>query len=83
MEDVNHPEAAEELPDGYYSRNFPELGFIGYLADQDVANMPQAQKGMRAARPDKATPILGMYQEKQITHFHEKLDKLLGLKKRG
>jgi phenylpropionate dioxygenase-like ring-hydroxylating dioxygenase large terminal subunit len=63
--------------------DFPELGFIGYIADQDVANMPQVQKGMRAARPDKATPILGMYQEKQITHFHEKLDKLLGLKKRG
>jgi hypothetical protein len=28
-------------------------------------------------------PILGTYQEKQTTHFHEKLDKLLGLKKRG
>jgi hypothetical protein len=27
-------------------------------------------------------PILGTYQEKQTTHFHEKLDKL-GLKKRG
>ena len=42
--------------------------------------MPQTQKGMRAAGADKASPILGVYQERQITHFHEKYDKLLGLK---
>jgi len=63
-----------------HCRDFPELGFMGHIVDQDVANMPTVQKGMRAARSDRAAPILGVYQEKQITHFHEKYDQLLGLK---
>jgi hypothetical protein len=61
--------------------DFPELGFMGYIADQDVANMLKVQKGMRAGASELA-PILSLSLEKQIVAFYETYDKLLGLSDR-
>lgn len=43
--------------------------------EQDGANLPQVQKGMKASR--KGTITLGNYQEVRIRHFHQTLDKYL------
>jgi phenylpropionate dioxygenase-like ring-hydroxylating dioxygenase large terminal subunit len=59
-------------------RDFPELGFAGYIANQDTENMVPVQEGMRAAHPERAAPILALYVEKQITHFYETYDRVLG-----
>ncbi|MDX1736517.1 MAG: SRPBCC family protein, partial [Halioglobus sp.] len=43
--------------------------------EQDGANLPQVQKGMKASR--KGAVTLGNYQEVRIRHFHQTLDKYL------
>ncbi|NND69731.1 MAG: aromatic ring-hydroxylating dioxygenase subunit alpha [Halioglobus sp.] len=43
--------------------------------EQDGANLPQVQKGMRASK--KGAVTLGNYQEVRIRHFHQTLDKYL------
>ena len=48
-----------------------ETGFPGLLLDEDMTNMEQMQKGMRAACPDSAQAIISRYQENRIRHFHE------------
>jgi hypothetical protein len=48
---------------------------LANVFDQDGANLPQVQKGMKASR--KGTVTLGNYQEVRIRHFHQTLDKYL------
>jgi phenylpropionate dioxygenase-like ring-hydroxylating dioxygenase large terminal subunit len=43
--------------------------------EQDNANLPQVQKGMKASK--KGAVTLGNYQEVRIRHFHQTLDKYL------
>lgn len=43
--------------------------------NQDAANLPQVQKGMKASKKGKVT--LGNYQEVRIRHFHQTLDKYI------
>ncbi len=43
--------------------------------NQDGANLPQVQKGLKASK--KGTVTLGNYQEVRIRHFHQTLDKYL------
>ncbi len=43
--------------------------------NQDGANLPQVQKGMKASR--KGTVTLGNYQEVRIRHFHQTLEKYI------
>ena len=48
---------------------------LANVFDQDGANLPQVQKGMKASKKGKVT--LGNYQEVRIRHFHQTLDKYL------
>jgi phenylpropionate dioxygenase-like ring-hydroxylating dioxygenase large terminal subunit len=48
---------------------------LAHIFDQDGANLPRVQRGMKASR--KKTITLGNYQEVRIRHFHQTLDKYL------
>ncbi len=48
---------------------------LANVFEQDGANLPQVQKGLRASK--KGTITLGNYQEVRIRHFHQTLDKYL------
>jgi hypothetical protein len=53
-----------------------ELGEgLGRIFDQDGANLPFVQRGMKASRTGEA--VLADYQEVRIRHFHQTLDKYL------
>jgi hypothetical protein len=48
---------------------------LANVFNQDGANLPQVQKGMKASK--KGTVTLGNYQEVRIRHFHQTLDKYI------
>jgi phenylpropionate dioxygenase-like ring-hydroxylating dioxygenase large terminal subunit len=48
---------------------------LANVFNQDGANLPQVQKGLKASK--KGTVTLGNYQEVRIRHFHQTLDKYL------
>lgn len=48
---------------------------LANVFDQDGANLPQVQKGLKASR--KGTVTLGNYQEVRIRHFHQTLMKYI------
>ncbi|MFK8050910.1 MAG: SRPBCC family protein [Halioglobus sp.] len=48
---------------------------LARIFDQDGANLPQVQKGMKASK--KGTVTLANYQEVRIRHFHQTLDKYI------
>ena len=48
---------------------------LATVFDQDMANLPYVQEGMKASANRKLE--LGQYQESRIRHFHETLDKYL------
>jgi phenylpropionate dioxygenase-like ring-hydroxylating dioxygenase large terminal subunit len=48
---------------------------LARVFDQDGANLPQVQKGLKASKKGKVT--LGNYQEVRIRHFHQTIDKYL------
>lgn len=55
------------------------LGVIGHILHQDMANLVEIQKGMKAAPREKAFLTLARYQESNIQHFHNVYRKALGL----
>ena len=54
----------------------PGFEALGIVIDQDMANLPKIQRGLRAARHKTIT--LSDYQEIRIRHFHRRLDEVLG-----
>jgi phenylpropionate dioxygenase-like ring-hydroxylating dioxygenase large terminal subunit len=52
-----------------------EMGSLGNIYDQDMANLPFVQDGMKASRTGRIE--LGNYQEIRIRHFHRTLDRYL------
>ena len=52
-----------------------ELGSLGGIFDQDMANLPYVQEGLKASKNNEVQ--LGDYQEIRIRHFHRTLDKYL------
>ena len=48
---------------------------LANVFNQDGANLPQVQKGMKASK--KGTVTLSNYQEVRIRHFHQTLDKYI------
>jgi phenylpropionate dioxygenase-like ring-hydroxylating dioxygenase large terminal subunit len=48
---------------------------LGRIFDQDGANLPQVQRGMKASRTGEG--VLANYQEIRIRQFHQTLDKYL------
>jgi hypothetical protein len=55
------------------------LGVIGHILHQDMSNLVEIQKGMKAAPREKAFLTLARYQGSNIQHFHNVYRKLLGL----
>ena len=56
--------------------NATELGgALGSVFEQDMANLPYVQEGLRASKNNQVQ--LGDYQEIRIRHFHRTLDKYL------
>ena len=53
--------------------NAPELGTLANVFDQDTFNIPNIQRGLRAAAHEHVT--LARYQETKIRHFHTLLEK--------
>ena len=52
-----------------------ELGALSSIFDQDMANLPFVQEGLKASKTNEVN--LGDYQEIRIRHFHATLDKYL------
>jgi hypothetical protein len=52
-----------------------ELGALGYIFEQDMANLPYVQKGLLASK--KGAISLGNYQESRIRHLHRTLERFL------
>ena len=48
------------------------LGILGSILDQDMANLPFIQLGMKASKTGVIQ--LGDYQESRIRHFHQRID---------
>ena len=59
--------------------SYTQLGVTGYIVDQDMANVAEIQKGMKAAKKSRAFLSLGRYQEQNIQHFHVTYNKLMGI----
>jgi phenylpropionate dioxygenase-like ring-hydroxylating dioxygenase large terminal subunit len=55
--------------------NAPGFEQLGIVIDQDMANLPLVQKGLRAAK--QKTLNLSDYQEVRLRHFHQRLDQML------
>ena len=53
----------------------PELGVLGSVFEQDMANLPFVQEGLHASKNGEVQ--LGDYQEIRIRQFHQTLDKYL------
>lgn len=60
-------------------RDYPETGQVGYIMDEDMANMEEVHRGMKATDPAVARPILAREQEIRIYHFHEAYMKAMGI----
>ena len=55
----------------------PELGLLAKVFVQDTFNIPRVQRGLRATVKPGVT--LASYQESRIRHYHQELDRWLGL----
>lgn len=53
----------------------PAFGFLAYVFDQDMSNMPLIQRGMHAANPKAFHSRLGAYQEMIIQHWNDVIEK--------
>lgn len=53
----------------------PELGVLGGVVDQDMANMELCHEGLKASKNQRVE--LADYQEVRIRHFHQTIDKYL------
>ena len=53
----------------------PELGVLGAVFEQDMANLPYVQDGLKLSKTGEVN--LGDYQEIRIRQFHQTIDKYL------
>ena len=60
------------IPETEPFSSVPELGALGPVFDQDDANLPAVQRGMKASK--KGAVSLASYQESRIRHLHATLD---------
>src|ERR1700679_1445801 len=69
--DGPRPPAAAPVDIGFddKGRNHPQTGAVGYIMDEDMENMEEVHKGMKAARADSAFPVLATVQEARVRHF--------------
>ena len=78
--DGKAPPAAEILEIDFDEKgmDYPELGALGHLVDQDMSNMVAVQKGFHAAAPGEGYLTLAPRAEGQIAHFYEIYDEIMG-----
>lgn len=57
----------------------PEIGILAHIFDQDMSNVPRIQRGLKTMPAGHQFVTFGHYQEQRIAHFHELLEKQLGL----
>ncbi|WP_322769281.1 aromatic ring-hydroxylating dioxygenase subunit alpha [Frankia sp. Cr1] len=60
------------VAEGVDMADVSELGLLGPVFDQDIANLPFVQQGLKTTRKPGIT--LATYQESRIRHFHYLLD---------
>lgn len=74
---TERPEPAEcvVIPEDQPFASVPELGALGPVFDQDDANLPAVQAGMKAKQG--GTVVLASYQESRIRHLHMTIDKYI------
>jgi phenylpropionate dioxygenase-like ring-hydroxylating dioxygenase large terminal subunit len=70
--------AVEIGPEESVLEHAPAFNFLGMIFDQDMANLPLVQRGLRAADPRRFHSELGAYQESLIQHWHELFDRFVG-----
>ena len=85
---TRYPEGTESPPDAAtyrlgidqpFSEGAEVMGAgLSNVFNQDGANLPQVQKGLKASK--KGAVTLGNYQEVRIRHFHQTLDKYINAK---
>ncbi len=77
-EDKEKPPAApiHWLKDDDLWTDAPELGNLGSIFNQDEANVPYVQKGLKAGK--QANLLMARYQDNRIRHIHRKLDEYIG-----
>lgn len=71
--------AIEVGPDERIQDRVDSFGYLSQIFDQDMANMPLVQRGVRSADPGRHHSQLGTYQEGIIQHWNEVLDRCVGL----
>lgn len=64
-----------ELTDQQAWGSVPELGALGAIFDQDMANLPFVQEGLKSSYSKSV--VLANYQESRVRHFHQTLLKYL------
>ena len=76
--DLAHATAAEHwLEPGESWSHAPGFETLGMVIDQDMANLPRVQHGLRHAKHRHL--LLADYQEVRSRHLHRRLDVQLGL----
>jgi phenylpropionate dioxygenase-like ring-hydroxylating dioxygenase large terminal subunit len=72
--DGSHPKPAAPrwLQPGETFSDIKEIGLLGPVFDQDMANMPFIQEGLKSMRAPGVQ--LARYQENRIRHYHQILD---------
>jgi phenylpropionate dioxygenase-like ring-hydroxylating dioxygenase large terminal subunit len=69
--------AIDVSPDETIESKCPDFGFLATVFDQDMANMPRVQRGVKAAKPGRHTQ-LSTYQEMIVQHWNALVDQYLG-----
>ncbi len=63
--------------DSSIAEQAPDFNFLAMIFDQDTANMPRVQAGVKAADPARHHSVLGTYQEMVIQHWNDVFDRLM------
>jgi len=69
------PKPVRWLQPGETFSDITEIGLLGPVFDQDYANLPHIQKGLKTTRSNGV--VMGRYQENRIRHYHQILDEWL------
>jgi hypothetical protein len=70
--------AIDVAPEETIESKCPDFGFLATVFDQDMANMPRVQKGVKAAKPGRQHTQLSTYQEMIVQHWNALVDQYLG-----
>jgi phenylpropionate dioxygenase-like ring-hydroxylating dioxygenase large terminal subunit len=69
------PKPVRWLQEGETFSDITEIGLLGPVFDQDYANLPHIQKGLKTTRSSGV--VISRYQENRIRHYHQILEEWL------